>query len=381
MLITKRLFSLMIFPVTALIGPRQVGKTTLAKEIMKIYTKKAVYLDLELPSDINKLNEAEIYLKQYENCLVIIDEIQKMPELFPLLRSLVDQNRIPGRFLLLGSASPDLIRNSSETLAGRVVYKELTPFLINELVDHKNHVNDLWLKGGYPESYQHDHKNSITWRESFIRTYLERDIPQLGIQIPARKLRNFWTMLAHLNGQLWNASSISKNLGVTSPTAQRYLDILSNTFVIRILQPYFTNIKKRLIKSPKIYIRDTGLLHSLLSIHSFDALLGHPSIGNSWEGFVIEQIISSGPYNWNYFFFRTSAGAEIDLLCLPPGEKPIAVEVKFSSAPKVSKGFWNAYHDLECQKGFVIYLGNDNYPIKNNVYVTSLDNFTNIFSD
>ncbi|KFZ44540.1 ATPase, partial [Smithella sp. D17] len=301
--------SLKTYPVVGILGSRQVGKTTLAKAIKEMVRTDAIYLDLELPSDLNKLQDAELYLRQFEKSLVIIDEIQRMPSLYPLLRALVDQNRIGGRFLILGSASPELIRHSSESLAGRIIYHELTPLNLFETDAGK--LKNLLLRGGYPNSYlAKNDDESFIWRESYIKTYLERDIPQLEIHIPAMQLRRFWTMLAHSHGQLWNASKIAGSLGISAPTVRRYLDILESTFIVRQLQPYHNNTKKRLIKSPKVYIRDSGLNHALLRIKTLDDLTGHPSVGASWEGFVIEQIVSLLPENSQYYFYRSNAGAE-----------------------------------------------------------------------
>jgi len=363
---TNILNSLDSFPVVGILGSRQVGKTTLAKKIQETARRDSVYLDLELPSDVNKLQDAELYLRQHEGKLVIIDEIQRMPSLFALLRALVDQNRVPGRFLILGSASPDLIRKASESLAGRIRYHELPPLNLSETGEQS--FERLYLRGGYPDSYQaKSDETSFIWRESYIRTYLEMDIPQLDIRIPSIQLRRFWTMLAHSHGQLWNASKIAGSLGVSAPTVRRYLDILEATFVVRQLQPYSINIKKRLIKSPKIYIRDSGLAHTLLRVRSFDDLLGHPALGATWEGFVIEQIVSLLPENSETFFFRTNAGAEIDFLFMDRKNKPVAVEVKYSLSPTLSRGFWNAFEDLSCSQGYVIYPGKDTYPLSHNV--------------
>lgn len=367
------------FPVVGILGSRQVGKTTLAKEIKRKTNKHTVYLDLELTSDINKLQDPELYLSQFTDSLVIIDEIQRMPELFPLLRALVDQKRIPGRFLVLGSTSLDLIKKTSESLAGRIIYHELTPFKIKEVGSSLKIIFDLWLKGGYPDSYlSEDIELSFTWRDAYIKTYLERDIPQLGIHVPALQLRKFWTMIAHCHGQLWNASQISKSLGVSSPTAKHYLNILEKTYIIRQLQPYHANIKKRLIKSPKIYIRDTGILHTLLKNKTLDDLQSHPMVGNSWEGFVIEQIINMLPENWEKYFYRTNAGAEIDLITFESYRNPVAIEVKYSFSPKVSRGFWNAIEDLKCRKGFVVYPGKESYPISSDINALPIENINEI---
>src|SRR3990172_7365318 len=299
------------YPVVGLIGCRQVGKTTLAGVLQRDFSKRVVYLDLELPSDLAKLQAPELYLTQFIDSLVIIDEIQRMPSLFPLIRALVDKKRTGGRFLIFGSASPQLIKHASETLAGRIIYHELSPFTITET--GYDTINTLWVRGGFPGSYLAENDDeSLIWREAFIRTYLERDIPQLGIRVPSIQLRRFWTMFSHLQGQLWNASLIAKSLGLSAPTVKHYMDILEETFIVRQLQPFHFNIKKRLVKSSKIYIRDSGLLHAFLNIRTLNDLLSHPVAGNSWEGFVIEQIIGTLPGNTPMYFYRTGAGAEID---------------------------------------------------------------------
>lgn len=365
------------FPVVALLGARQVGKTTLAKAIGKEKESAALYLDLELPSDLAKLREPEIYLEQYRDRLVIIDEIQRSVELFPLLRALVDRKRAPGRFLILGSASPDLIRNASETLAGRILHLELSPLTLGEI--GAENWEKLWLRGGFPESYLfRSEEDSFNWREAFISTYLERDIPQLGIRIPAAQLRRFWTMIAHTHGHLWNASSIAASMGVTAPTVRHYLDILEDTYIVRQLQPYFVNLGKRLTKSPKVYLRDSGLLHVLAGIGTFDDLHAHPMVGRSWEGFVIEQVLRSMPRTWQGYFFRTLAGAEIDLLLMNKG-RLVAVEVKYSLSPKPVIGFWNAYKDLNCRAGYVLYPGEEDYPIGGGVRALPLKEIERVF--
>jgi uncharacterized protein len=371
--------SLKRYPVVGILGSRQVGKTTLAKMIQARIGKRVIYLDLELPSDLNKLQDPELYLSRFEDALVIIDEIQRMSSLFPLLRSLVDRNRTAGRFLILGSASLELIRHSSETLAGRIIYHELSPFSLEET--NNDNIQKLWLRGGYPESYISRHNDdSFTWREAFIKTYLEMDIPRLGIRIPSQQLRRFWTMIAHSHGQLWNASKIAGSLGISAPTVKNYLDILVETFIVRQIQPYHANIKKRLIKSPKVYIRDSGLLHTLLNLRTTEDLHGHPSLGSSWEGFIVEQILRILPDRWEAFFYRTGAGAEIDLVLLDSKHKPIAVEIKYSVSPKWEKGFWNAYEDLSCKKGFIIYPGVESYPLGKNVSTLPIKNLSEIFN-
>lgn len=376
---TRLLESLAKFPVVALLGPRQVGKTTLAKTVLTGMTPPALYLDMELPSDLARLQEPELYLEQYRDRLVIIDEIQRLPGLFPLLRALVDRKRAPGRFLILGSASPDLIRNSAETLAGRVVYLELSPLTPAEVGDLE--LRQLWLKGGFPDSFlAGSDEESFTWREAFISTYLERDIPQLGIRIPAAQLRRFWTMIAHTHGQLWNASSIAGALGVTAPTVRHYLDILEDTYIVRQLPPYFANLGKRLTKSPKVYLRDSGLLHSLAGIRTFDQLHAHPLVGNSWEGFVIEQILRLKPTGWQGYFFRTSAGAEIDLLLQDEKGETVAVEVKYSLSPKPLRGFWQAYRDLHCRAGYIVYPGEEEYPVGEGVRALPAGRIESVFA-
>lgn len=369
--------SLSVFPAVGLIGSRQVGKTTLAKGGHGF--KKAVYLDLENPEDQFKLSRPDIYLQKLTDQLVIIDEVQLMPELFPLLRSLIDQKRTPGRFLLLGSASPALIRQSSESLAGRIIYHELSPLDLREVKTTK--LDTLWMRGGYPESFlAKNDKMSFLWRESFIRSFLERDIPQFGLRIPAPQLRRFWTMLAHLHGQIWNASQIAVNFGISATSIQHYLDILEETFMVRRLHPYFENTKKRLIKSPKVYVRDSGLLHSLLSISSPDALQSNPILGVSWEGFVLEQIIRQVPLTWQYFFYRTSTGNEIDLILKDDHGKYTSIEVKYSLHPQLTKGFWGAIEDLKCSRNFVIYPGDSCFPVGKNLEVLSIKNLSRIFN-
>ena len=297
---------LLNIPGVIILGPRQCGKSTLAKAIIS-EIENAVYLDLERPSDINKLTDPEAFFSLNADKLICLDEIQRVPELFPILRSVIDENRRNGQFIILGSASPDLIRQSSETLAGRVSYFELTPFLFKEISEHSspNKLRKLWLRGGFPRSYlASDEKESFEWRLNFIRTFLERDIPQLGFRIPAKTLERFWKMCAHLHGQLLNSSKLGESLGVSHHTVRSYSDLLEQTFVLRVLRPYESNLKKRLIKSPKIFIRDTGLLHALLDIESHNELLGHPVYGASWEGFVMENILSLLP-NWNCILLPT----------------------------------------------------------------------------
>jgi len=370
--------SLKRYPVVGILGPRQTGKTTLAKIIKDRMKKDVVYLDLELPSDVNKLQDAELYLSRFTDTLIIIDEVQRMPSLFPLLRALVDRDRKAGRFLILGSAAPELIRHSSESLAGRIIYHELSSFILQETGGKL--MQRLWLRGGYPQSYlSGNDEESFVWREAFIKTYLEMDIPQLGIRIPARQLRRFWTMIAHSHAQLWNASKMAGSLGISAPTVRGYLDILEETFIVRQLLPYHPNIKKRLIKSPRVYIRDSGLLHALLNIRTVEDLYSRPSLGSSWEGFIIEQIMGILPQGVQAFFYRTGAGAEIDLVLLDGRHKPMAVEIKYSMSPKPERGFWNAYEDLSCRKGYIIYPGAESYPMGKGVFTLPAKDLTKVF--
>jgi len=364
------LASLGQFPAVGIIGSRQVGKTTLAKMIAEKRSGRAMYLDLERPSDLAKLHDPELYFRSVADSLVIIDEIQRKPELFPVIRSLVDEKRQPGRFLILGSASPALLRQSSESLAGRIVYHELRPFDLEEVGSSPENVDRLWNRGGYPESFLAESDSmSLKWREAFVQTYLERDIPNLGSQVPAVTLRRFWLMLAHCHGQLWNASKVAASLGVDGKTVRRYLDLLEDTFMVRPLQPLHTNLKKRLVKSPKVYLKDSGLLHALLSIATHEQLLGHPVAGASWEGWCIEQVLSVVGANTGADFYRTSAGAEIDLVLHPPGGNPvIAIEAKRSLDPRPGKGFWSAFADLHPAWGFMIYPGREIYPLAERVW-------------
>lgn len=359
------------FPVVALVGARQVGKTTLARALAQELGKPALYLDLERPSDLAKLAAPELYLEQHADKLVILDEIQRMPALFPLLRALVDSRRRNGRFLILGSASPDLVRNASESLAGRIVYHELPPFILAETGVAEKAWRKLWFRGGFPGSFlAKNEADAAAWREAFIQTHLERDIPQLGIRVPAAMLRRFWQMLAHVHGQLWNGSTIASGLGVSVPTVRHYLDILEDTFMLRQLQPYHANTRKRLVKTPKVYLRDSGLLHTLLLLNQPDELLGHPVVGASWEGWVIEQILALLPAGSQAFFYRTSAGAEVDLVIQRPGNKPLlAIEIKYAADPAPSRGFWNALEDLSVTKGYIVCPARERYPLAKNAWV------------
>ncbi len=368
------------FQAVAILGPRQCGKTTLAKALMS-RRRDCVYLDLEKPSDRNKLQDPELFFRLNHDKLVCLDEIQRMADLFEVLRGVIDERARNGQFLILGSASPDLIRQSSETLAGRIGYLELTPFMLAE-IDRSDQNPDetlrrYWLRGGYPRSFLAEKdKTSWRWRENFIRTFLERDISQLGVQIASEAIRRLWLMCSHVHGQLLNLSKLGGSLGVTHPTVRSYIELLTRTYMLRQLQPFEANLKKRLVKSPKIYIRDAGLLHALLGIETFDTLLGHPIFGASWEGLVLENVIEAFP-GWRTGFYRTAAGAELDLV-LEKGARRIGVECKASMAPQLSRGFWNSIADLDVDEAWVIAPVDGHYPIAENVTVASLAHFLDV---
>lgn len=360
------------FPAVAVLGPRQCGKSTLAKKIIR-NRSDAVYLDLESPGDLAKLQAPELFFNEHHDKLICLDEIQRLPEIFAPLRSIIDKRQRNGQFLILGSASRDLLKQSSETLAGRIAYLELSPFTFNEINDSKEQIplNTLWLRGGFPDSLlSRNDKTSRRWRDNFIRTFLERDIPQLGLQIPSPTLRRVWQMCAHDQGQLLNSSKLGSSLGVSHTTFRSYIDLLSEVYMLRILPPYIANIKKRLVKSPKIYLRDTGILHTLLAIDSFDELMGHPVFGSSWETIAMETIIPSF-HDWQPFFYRTATGVEIDLV-LSRGKRKLAFEFKASSAPRVGKGFWTALHDLQIDQAWIIAPVQQGYPLDKNVRVSPL---------
>ena len=359
--------SLEDYPVVALLGARQVGKSTLAKRICGDF-QDAVYLDLESPRDINKLQDPEAFFELNKDSLICLDEIQRMPDLFEILRAVVDKTS--QRFLVLGSASRDLIRQGSETLAGRIAYLELTPFTLDEIpgVDSRVH----WLRGGYPKSVLAKNDDvGFGWRLNYIRTFLERDIPQLGFSIPANTLRRLWQMLAHNQGQTLNSAKMGNSLDKSANTIRHYIDILEQTFLVRTLAPYSVNVKKRLVKSPKVYLRDSGLLHTLLDIETMNNLMGHPVYGSSYEGYVIENILVNLP-RWKPYFYRTAGGAELDLV-LTRGAEIIAIEIKASSAPKPSRGFWSSCEDIKATRKYVIGAVSEAYPIKNGAHVCSIN--------
>lgn len=351
-------------PAVALLGPRQSGKTTLALEIAK--QRKSVYLDLEDENDRVKLSDPGQYLRDHEDQLVILDEVHRAPEIFQPLRGIIDRGRrsgkANGRFLLLGSAAMDLLRQSGETLAGRVSYLELGPFDVLETGAAA--IDALWVRGGFPRSFLAPGEDvSLQWRRDFIRTYLERDIPQFGVRIPAETLRRFWTMLAHNQAQILNAASLARGLAVDGKTVAGYLDLLVDLLVVRRLPAWHKNIGKRLVKSPKVYVRDTGIAHALLGIRDKEALLGHPVVGQTWESFVIETLIATSPDGSEAHYYRTSNGTEVDLLLTLPNGELWAIEVKRSSAPKIERGFHSACADLKPHKRFVVYSGIERFPL------------------
>lgn len=363
------------FPAVALLGPRQVGKTTLAQHVRDQFPD-AVYLDLEDQDDLNKLQDIKLFLTQHEDKLVIIDEVQVKPEIFTALRPLIDRNRRSGRFLLLGSASPLLVKGVSESLAGRIAYTELTPFLLSEVLTDNISQQDLWWRGGFAGSLlAKSERQAQAWTKSFISSYVQKELPQLfNVDLSPLLSRNFWQMLAHYHGGIWNAQPFSSSLGVANTTVRRYLEYLQGAFLIRVLQPWYVNSGKRLIKSPKVYVRDSGLLHSMLGIKSFDSLFGYPLAGASWEGFVIEQVISELPDGVDAFFYRTQNGAEADLI-LVKGLTPIAaIEIKLTNAPVPSRGFYQSIEDLGLKTGIVVTPGSDAYPQKN-LTICSLQHF------
>lgn len=373
----RKIFSLLqeylsIFPAVGLLGPRQVGKTTLVKSL--ILEKETLYLDLEKASDRAKLVDAELFLKSQANKTVILDEIQLMPELFAELRSLIDEQREAGRFILLGSASPDLIRSSADTLAGRIGYLELTPFFLNEIEEAEQ--EKLWIRGGFPLSFlAKTDRESKLWRQNFIKTYLERDLAQIGLSTDPRLVERFWIMLANAQGGIWNGESFARALGITRPTVNNYLKYLEGSFMVRTLQPFHHNIKKRLVKSPKVFIRDSGLLHSLTGVDSMSALQNLVLVGASWEGFVIEQIIDTFGAAYEYYFYRTHQGAECDLLLVKNGKVKIAVEIKNTVSPKITKGLEISMEDTEAEEGVVICRIDKGYPLSQKVKAMGLREF------
>ena len=367
-----------------LVGPRQVGKTTLACELTG--ERDALYLDLEDGNDRQKLSEPALFLDQYEDKLVVLDEIHRAPELFQTLRGLIDKGRRKGkrtgRFLILGSASVDLLRQSGESLAGRIEYVDMRPLDITEVGTAGNAINRLWTRGGFPDSYlAKSDRDSFRLRKNFIRTYLERDVPQFGPRIPAETLGRLWTMLSHGQGSLLNASNLAAALSLSAPTVTKYIDLLVDLLLVRRLRPFYANVGKRLVKSPKVYVRDSGLVHALLDIRDYNQLSGHPVMGTSWEGFVIENLLSFVNDSAKASFYRTSAGAEADLVLEFPGiSETWIIEIKRALSAKPKKGFYHACEDIQANQSFVVYAGDDRYPISEGVEAIGLAEMSKILS-
>jgi hypothetical protein len=360
-------------PAVALIGPRQVGKTTLALEVAE--NRPSVYLDLESESDRARMGSPELYFEDHADELVILDEVHRTPGLFETLRGVIDAGRREGkgtgRFLLLGSAALELLAQSGETLAGRISFAELTPFDLTEVGAER--LDDLWVRGGFPDSFlARSNRGSLRWRRDFIRTYLERDIPELGPRIPAETLRRLWIMLAHHQGGLLNAAQLARSLGVTGATIGRYLDLMVDLLLVRRLPPHLTNVGKRMVRSPKVYVRDSGLVHALLGLVDKEALLGHPVVGTSWEGMVIENLLALVGDRADASFYRTSGGAEVDLVLDWPDGRVWAIEIKRSSTPKPERGMRSALDDLNPERSFVVYAGEERFRLTENVEAIGL---------
>lgn len=368
------------YPGMVLLGPRQVGKTTLARALAAQF-EDALVLDLERPADRAQLAQPDLFLARQRKRLVVMDEVQNMPELFAHLRPEIDAHRRPGRFLLLGSASGSLLRQGSESLAGRVGYLELTPLLASELPATLDQLQTLWLCGGFPLSLLAPSTTlSYAWRQDFIQSFLQRELPSLGVGVAADTLHRFWRMLAHLQGQAFNASALGASLGgVAHTTVARYLDILVETLMVRRLEPELRNVGKRLVKSHKVYLRDSGLLHALLGIAQLDDLQGHPIVGASWEGFVLEQIAAHAPAGSSLGFYRTAAGTELDVV-VGTGRRRLGFEIKFSAAPKVGKGFWLALDDLQLDAAYVVAPVERSYPLRDGVEVIGVHALAEVLS-
>lgn len=364
----RRLLELLdLFPAVALLGPRQVGKTTLARMVADegFRGAPAKYLDLENPAHLERLSDASGYLETVRDRLVVLDEVHRAPQLFRELRGIIDerirQGEASGQFLILGSASMELLRQSGESLAGRIGHLELGPLDVRE-VGPRN-TTRLWRRGGFPRSFlAPSRRASNLWRDNFLRTYLERDIPELGPRIPATTLRRFWTMLAHSQGGLWNAAQLARSLGVDGKTVSRYLDLMVDLLLVRRLPPLHANVRKRLVKSPKVYVRDSGVVHALLRIPDTDELLGHPVAGTSWEGFVVESLLAAAPDWTRASFYRTATGAEIDLALELPGNQRWAVEIQRSTVARVPKGFRVALGDVPMDRAFLVHGGDARFP-------------------
>jgi hypothetical protein len=359
------------FPIVGIVGARQVGKTTLARALFAARRGPQAYFDLENPEDLARLGDPMLALKDLKG-LVVIDEIQSQPNLLPVLRVLADRRRLPARFLLLGSAAPALLRHSAETLAGRIAYHELGGLALDEV--GTRHHDRLWLRGGFPRSYlAASQPQSLEWRRNFIQTFLERDLPQLGIGVSPTTMRRFWTMLAHYHGQVWNSSEFARSFGVADTTVRHYLDVLTSALVVRQLLPWFANVGKRQVKSPKVYVRDSGLLHGLLNLPTREDVESHPKVGASWEGFVLEQLMCRlGARPEECFFWATHTGAELDLLIVR-GRVRRGYEIKRTSSPQVTPSMRSALHDLDLQSLDVVHAGDHTFPLATKVRAVSME--------
>jgi uncharacterized protein len=373
----KEITSLMKqFPAVAILGARQVGKTTLAKQIAETQGRPSLYLDLENPLDVRRLADPYSFLTDNKDKCIIIDEVQTIPSLFSVLRSVIDEDRRNGRFILLGSASPQLVRGVSESLAGRVAYRELSPVNYMELPENITR-DKHWLRGGFPlPLLTRTDKAASEWMGSFVRSYVERDLSFLfGVELTSNIIRRILSMLAHLNGNIWNAELIARSLGITAPTVNRYIDFLEGAFLLHRLPAFYINTKKRLVKSPKVYIRDSGLLHQLSDVHGMFALKGHPVIGSSWEGYVVEQVKQLKPAGIDLYYYRTQAGAECDIV-LVKGILPVAcAEIKLNNAPAISKGNYQSIEDLKTKKNFVVVPDVEEYKTREGIVICSMDTF------
>ena len=364
------------FPAVCILGPRQVGKTTLVKTIAAAFKKPALYLDLENPLDVRRLHDSFTFLTDNKDRCIIIDEVQVMPQLFSVLRSVIDANRKNGRFILLGSASPQLVKGVSESLAGRIAYRELAPLNILELpstIDKNKH----WLRGGFPSSLlSRSEAGATEWLNGFIRSYVERDLSMLfGVEFTASITTRLLSMLAHTHGQIWNAEMIARSMGITAPTVIRYIDYLQGAYLVHRLQPFHINTKKRLVKAPKIYIRDSGLLHNVSNITNLHTLKGHPLAGNSWEGYVVEQVLQALPPGLQLYYYRTQAGAECDMVLAKGIHALASIEVKLNNAPAVSKGYYQSIEDLKTKKNFIVVPDIESYKTNNGIFICNVRDF------
>lgn len=363
------------YPAVAITGARQVGKTTLAQQVAAAINGSAIYLDMESPSDLARLQVPEMYFDQNADKLIVIDEIQHRPDLFPVLRSVIDRDRRNGRFLILGSASPELIRRSSESLAGRISYEELFPLHIVELADRSS-IESLWYRSGFPPAFlAGSDEKAMRWLRDYLHTVTTRDLPVLGLNTDVTKLRMFLYLLAQQQGGLMNRETLARSAGVSATTISRYLYYLEHIFVIRELQPWYVNLRKRLVRSPKVYIRHSGLLHAMLNIQSHDELINHLAVGGSWEGFVVEQTLALLPDHCSMYFYRTHQGAEADILIVKRNKPVVCADIKRTNAPMMSRGFANVIQDHQTDRNFIIWPGEENFPVAENVQAMGLWNW------